>query len=119
MIKLPLDSHFGQTSFNNCFELGYFFSQDIFSPKDLGVSYTNINYWDKQGILSSNRKGKTAWRNFNFLDYVWLRVIDELRDLGVPTWLIKEAKDIYFEPMEFDYKKIVNDFKNAITENNV
>lgn len=114
MPKPSLDHFFGQASFTKSFELGFFFTKEIFTPQDLGVSYTNINYWDKQGILSSRRAGKTAWRNFSFIDYVWLRVIDEFRQLGIPTSLIKEAKNACFQPLKLDYKKIARDLKNKI-----
>jgi len=106
MEKLPLKEFFGQDSFEKSFNLSFLFRKQIFTPKDLNVTYTNLNYWDKQGILSSSKKGKSAWRSFNFIDYVWLRVIDELRELGFPTWQIKEARNFFFRPLELDYKKI-------------
>src|SRR5690242_10252435 len=95
--------------------LSFLFNKEIFTPQNLGVTYTNINYWDKQGILSSKRSGKTAWRNFSFMDYIWLRVIDELRQFGVQTSLIKKAKEFCFDPLELDYKKALPQIKSRIT----
>ena len=88
--------------------------KEIFRPKDLGVTYTNINYWDKKGVLSSHRKNESQWRNFTFIDFAWLRVISEMRDLGTPIELIKEAKDYLFEFI--DLKLIYKDFKKNISE---
>lgn len=95
-VKIKLDAFFGATSISDGVNLSQSFSQDVFTPKDLDVSYTNLNYWDKQGILSSNRKGETSWRNFNFIDYVWIRVISELRNVGAPVELIREWKNQLF-----------------------
>ncbi len=94
--KIKLDAFFGATSISDGVNLSQSFRQDVFTPKDLDVSYTNLNYWDKQGILSSNRKGETSWRNFNFIDYVWIRVISELRNVGAPVELIREWKNQLF-----------------------
>lgn len=96
MTKIKLDAFFGATSISDGVNLSQSFRQDVFTPKDLDVSYTNLNYWDKQGILSSNRKGETSWRNFNFIDYVWIRVISELRNVGAPVELIREWKNQLF-----------------------
>lgn len=94
--KIKLDAFFGATSISDGVNLSQSFSKDVFTPKDLDVSYTNLNYWDKQGILSSNRKGETSWRNFNFIDYVWIRVISELRKVGAPVELIRGWKNQLF-----------------------
>lgn len=112
MAKLPLDSFFGAKSFEKMIELAMSFNKEIFSPKDVGVSYTNINYWDKKGILSSHRKNESQWRNFTFVDYVWIRVIDEMRSMGVSVDLIKGAKEILFE--ELDVKPLYKILKTNI-----
>lgn len=114
MNKLPLDSFFGTKDFVKSVELQMQLSKEIFTPKDLGVTYTNITYWDKQGILSSQRDGDAKWRNFSFIDYAWLKVIEELRDMGIPTKLIKEAKECLFESV--DVKPLYKEFNKHIPE---
>lgn len=120
MKKLILDPFFGAKTFEKSVELAMSMNVEIFSPKDVGVSYTNINYWDKKGILSSQRKNETQWRNFSFIDYAWIRVIAEMRDLGVPVELIKEAKDFLFDlvdvkPLFKDFKKKIDEIKKAMS----
>ena len=114
MNKLNLDSFFGTKDFVKSVELQMLLSKELFTPKDLDVTYTNITYWDKQGILSSQRKGDAQWRNFSFIDYAWLKVIGELRDMGMPTKLIKEAKESLFKPV--DVKPLYKEFKKQIPE---
>ena len=114
MNKLNLDSFFGTKDFVKSVELQMLLSKELFTPKDLDVTYTNITYWDKQGILSSQREGDAQWRNFSFIDYAWLKVIGELRDMGMPTKLIKEAKESLFEPV--DIKPLYKEFKKQISE---
>lgn len=89
-----------EPTFTNLENLTTFLLEDRFTIKDLDVSYTNITYWDKQGILSFNRSKGGKWRNFNFVDYMWIKVVDELRAIGVSTKLIKDAKKNLFKPFD-------------------
>lgn len=100
----------GTNSLSKLNEFERFLNEERFGVKDLDVSYININYWDKQGILSSNQEKKGRWRNFNFVDFVWLKTIDELRQLGVSTTLIKLCKDAVFKP--YNLNKDIEFFKN-------
>ncbi len=120
MNKLILDPFFGAKTFEKSIELAMSMNKEIFNPKDVGVTYTNINYWDKKGILSSQRKNEPQWRNFSFIDYAWIRVISEMRDLGVPIELIKESKDFLFElidskPLYKEFKKNINELKKTMS----
>ncbi len=114
--KIKLDAFFGASSIAAGVALSQSFRQDIFTPKDLDVSYTNLNYWDKQGILTSNRKGETSWRNFNFIDYVWIRVISELRNVGAPVDLIRAWKNQLFSGLIFDSPSFLEQIKNNESE---
>lgn len=112
--KLILDPYWGVDSFQSILELVDLMTQEIFTPKDLGVTYTNITYWDRQGILNSKRASEGKWRNFNFLDYTWLRTIDQLREIGVSTKIIRTAKEKLFTPI--DMKPLIQYVKEEIKE---
>ncbi len=114
MQKLILDPYFGENSLKRMGELALSLTKEIFSPKDVGVTYTNINYWDRKGILNSQRENESQWRNFSFLDYVWIRVIAEMRDIGIPIEIIKEVKEELFSP--FDLKPHLTKIKENIPE---
>lgn len=98
-----------EPSFMNLENLTIFLLEDRFTIKDMDVTYTNITYWDKQGILSFNRSASGKWRNFNFIDFMWIKTVDELRELGVSTKLIKAVKKSLFEP--FDLRPYVESMK--------
>lgn len=67
-------------------------TKEIFTVKDTGIRYNNINYWDSIGILDAQQQG-AGWRNFTFAGYLWLHTVDELRAIGLPAKLIKKVKD--------------------------
>jgi DNA-binding transcriptional MerR regulator len=74
-------------------------SQQIFDPElfkkltekqfnlkvfDKSISYRTVNYWDEKGYLLFERdKDETEWRKLSFVDYIWLRMLDELRKMGI------------------------------------
>lgn len=58
-----------------------------FTVKDLTeldskINYRTINYWDEKGYLLSETDTE-GWRRFCFADYVWIMLLNELRDFDV------------------------------------
>src|SRR6185295_14234079 len=64
-----------------------------FSISDAQVSHRLITYWEAKGILpDTNEKGK--WRTFDFVEYVWLKIIVKLREFNVGLDSIKKVKEV-------------------------
>lgn len=58
-----------------------------FTVKDLteldsNINYRTINYWDEKGYLLSETDTE-GWRRFCFADYVWILLLNELREFDV------------------------------------
>jgi len=68
----------------------------VFKPNltvnDIGISYRTINNWETNGLMIAQRKNARDWHKFSFVDYVWLNVIYELRQLGFPLNKVKMIK---------------------------
>lgn len=65
-----------------------------FTIKDLGVEHRWIIHWEKEGLLFNPKKEKDEkWRKFNTIEFVWLRLIVELREFKVPLKVIKKLKE--------------------------
>lgn len=94
-----LDSFLGTNSLAKTFELTETIAQKgLFDIKDTGVSYRNVNHWDKQDLLVSQRSQEGKWRRFSFVDFVWLKVIEQLRGIGISIPLITQVKrEIFIE----------------------
>lgn len=66
----------------------------LFTVNDVGVSSKTILHWKKMGLLLDNYTVKAnGWAKFNFVDYLWLQVVKELRNLGVSLEIIKKVKE--------------------------
>lgn len=63
-----------------------------FAVKDFEVQPQYINHWRKQGLFFSNEtsRGKTP---FSFIDYVWILIIEQLKDVGIRFEIIRQVKD--------------------------
>lgn len=58
-----------------------------FTVKDLTeldskITYRTINHWDEKGYLLA-QKDEEGWRKFCFADYVWILLLDELREFDI------------------------------------
>lgn len=100
--NLPNADPFGFGGITNGLAQFFLMSEERFTIKDIGVSYTELNYWDKKELLRSERASEAQWRKFNFFDIVWLNIIREMRVFGIKTDHIKYFKETLFSPIESD-----------------
>ncbi len=56
------------------------------------VTYRQLNSWEEQDLLTIKRKDK-SWRKFSIMEAVWLKIVSELREFGLPIEKIKVAKE--------------------------
>lgn len=62
-----------------------------------GVSCRVMNHWESQGLLECERNNESGWRKFNLIEFVWFRIVQKLREFGLPLTKIEKAKAFYFE----------------------
>lgn len=64
------------------------------------ITYRQLNSWDKEGLLTTDREGR-EWRRFSIMDALWLRIVKELREFGMGWEQVKTAK----KSLEFESKR--------------
>lgn len=75
--------------------------QPKFSIKDIGVTHRWITHWEKEGLLTNPKVEKNEkWRKFNTYEFVWIKLISELRKFKIPFSVIKKLKFIADKPDE-------------------
>ena len=67
-------------------------SEPLFTITDFGLSARDASYWDDKGILP-NHCGTGKRRRYNLVQGAWIKLIQQLRDLGVGTDVIKKLKE--------------------------
>ena len=63
-----------------------------FAVKDFEVQPQYINHWRKQDLFFKDEtsRGKTP---FSFIDYVWIIIIEQLKDVGIRFEIIRQVRD--------------------------
>lgn len=70
-------------------------------PQSEGASYRFINYLSSTGLLDDRRdvSGK-GWRNFSFVEIVYINIVIALRKFGVKADAIKPIHEFFSEPYD-------------------
>jgi len=71
--------------------------EKLFTISDIGVTHRWITYWDDQGLLPTDyQPGK--WRRFDFIEYVWLKIIIRLRELNIKLSILRLVRETLLTP---------------------
>lgn len=68
-----------------------------FTISDLKIAPRDATYWDKQGILPIV-KGPGMRRKYDLPQSLWIKLIQQMRSLGIGLPTIKKLKDHLLEP---------------------
>lgn len=71
-----------------------------FYLKDLGVTARVLAHW-KENDLIPTAQDSIGWSKLNFCEYIWIKVIQDLRIFGLPFQMIKKVKEYLFEKPDF------------------
>ena len=88
-----VDNNVGNETPENIIQLDLKLMQPILKVGDTGISSKNLLHWKTNGLLLDYKHNIGGWTRFNFLQYVWLQVIKELREFGLSLEIVKKVKD--------------------------
>jgi hypothetical protein len=64
-----------------------------FLKTEIDVVYSDLANWERVGLIQiGGNQEKGDWKKINYIEYVWIRLIDELRNFGFTTEELKEIK---------------------------
>jgi DNA-binding transcriptional MerR regulator len=90
--------YIGDRRYERVKELADGLQQRLFIGTDTGPSYRVLNHWENVGLIDNSREEGQRWRRFTFVEFVWVRMIDEMRKVGLPVEIIKLVKVSLFQP---------------------
>lgn len=94
-----LGARFGVRNVERVFGLCEQVLERRWSVSDVGVPPRWISHWDRARVLMDVEREGAGWRKFSFIDYVWLRIVCELRALGLALPSVRRVKDILAAPL--------------------
>ena len=89
----------------------------IFLKTELDVVYDDFVRWEKYGLLLESQVEINAQRKYNYVEYTWVKVVEQLRNFGFDYEIIKSFKEslnIKFDD-EF-YEIIVKEKREELLE---
>ncbi len=98
-----LDKYYGSSNLESVVELYERLTTPLFFIKEINLPYRNVIHWDRQGLLGLNRENESEWRKYSFVDFVWLKMISELRQIGVSLSAIQHVKNTLHQKVSFDW----------------
>lgn len=98
---MNLDDFFGPDNLHKAFELTeYMNARGLFDVKNTGIPYKTINHWDRHDLLVSRRKETSKWRKFSFVDFIWLKIIEQFRTVGTPIPILQKVRSEIFQEVK-------------------
>lgn len=85
-----------------------------FALTDVGVTSRVFNSWKEAGLIQLPNGMDSKWLKLNFVDYVWLCLIKDLRKIGMPINDILEIRKSIFKNFSVTDESIVTE--NALYE---
>lgn len=103
---------------SNHTELGELFinlMQKQFTISDSMVEHRTILHWEKEQIIDIDNNQRKGWRRFSFFDYIWIKIVTELRAFGVSLPTIRSVKEELFSPAEGGLMVMINSEQHSTT----
>jgi DNA-binding transcriptional MerR regulator len=102
MVQFKIDEFFDIKSIEKAVQLFEQLMEDRFYVNNTGISYRTINHWDEKGLIRCKRKKEGGDRRFSFIDFVWVKIVNELRTFGVSVPIVKKITNEIYETMEIN-----------------
>ena len=67
------------------------------------ITHRKINGWFNENLLMVQRE-KGKWRKFNFIEYCWVQIIDDLRKFEIGFNEIRKIKEKLLHQMDLHMK---------------
>lgn len=85
-----------------------------FHIKEIGIHSKLIGDWEKAGLISYEAE-KRRWREFSFLEVIWVKFIGELRYCGMPLEEVKKLREVLFPGKITDIRDLMEEVAAAET----
>lgn len=88
--------------------------EERYSIRQVGIERQDLQFWRNNNLvlLPESPTEKREWVKVSFFDLIWLKLIAEMRRLGMPFEIIKEVKKFFFsindDIIELLYEELLN-----------
>ena len=86
-----------------------------FTIKDVGVTHRDITYWDQERLLLNTYEAQ-KWRRFNLTEYVWIKIIIQLRKFRVPFKTLEKIRKLLLSKISYSELIKLEEVKDSIVK---
>lgn len=94
---ISLNEFFGKETLEKTVELLEYINLPLFKRNQTEISHRFLNWWTSENVLDKNIQ--EAGR-FTFTEYIWIKVVEQLRAFNLPLPFIATLKTKLFEPIK-------------------
>jgi hypothetical protein len=114
---ISLNEFFGKDTLDRTAELLEYINLPIFKRNQTEISHRFLNWWTSENVIDKNIQ--EAGR-FTFVEYIWIKVVEQLRTFNVPLPFLATLKTKLFEPIKLKgFVSKTNQAKQFIKELNI
>jgi len=101
---IELNKYFKRFEAND--ELFEILRKERFLKTELDVVYDDFVRWEKNGLLLNKKENKHQHRKYNYIDYSWVKLVEQLRQFGFDYDSIKTFKDSLSAVFDNEFYKL-------------
>lgn len=76
-------------------------NEKVFLKTEIDVVYTNITNWERIGLLfASEGEDKGNWKKTSYIEYVWIKIVEQLKEFGCDNNAILGIKNFMFKDIK-------------------
>ncbi len=84
-------------------------NRPTFYLKDLGVTARLLAHWKENGLIPKSSIDGLAWNKLTFIEYIWIKIIQELRKFGMALPMIRNVKEYLFSVIKTDLPELTQE----------
>ena len=83
-------------------------NSDVYTPQMSFVQESRIiKHWDYMAVIPFKHTPSNKWTKYNLPELIWINIVSELRDFGIPLPKIKEAFDTIVGKSDEQWRSII------------
>ena len=92
--------------------------EKVFLKTEIDIVYSDIKNWERSNLLSEyNNSEKGNWNKISYSEYVWIKIVEQLKDFGCSNNDILLLKNLLYSKFKVkDYILLFDEVKKTIGE---
>ena len=97
-------------------ELSAYLHEPLFITPDTGITARVITHWDHEGLIENRREEGQRWRRLSLIEFIWFRIIDELRKAGTKIPTLRLVREYLLNPIPLNLPEKIETASKEVEE---